>query len=212
MDFQSVMGTSGFRTIVVRSEILRVVPMRWLALCATLAACDGAPPREKFPGGQGRTTDSQAETTKAVMGGFDPLQSKLPQASGGGPYSGGGAVNKGDGKEPAAKESIRGTLTLGKKTKLREGAYLFIAARRPEGGPPLAAIRDHAVEFPYKFTLSSQNAMMAGGSFEGEVEITARLDQDGDPLTRQKGDYIGTLKTQVGNQKADIVIDQEIQE
>jgi hypothetical protein len=169
-------------------------------------ACSDVPDRERFPGGQGRTTDqAAAETSKAVLGGFDPLNNRLPGMGGGG----GGSGQNNDLSIPAA-ESIRGKITLGPKVVLREGMYLFISARTPGGGPPMAVIRDRAVEFPYGFTLSKKNAMMEGTNFSGEVELTVRLKQDPDPLSKKQGDFFITVSTKVGEQKLDLVLDQEV--
>ena len=45
--------------------------------------------------------------------------------------------------------------------------------------------------------------------FDGELTLTARIDQDGDPLSREKGDAHGTLpKVQVGAKDVRLTIDQ----
>jgi hypothetical protein len=47
------------------------------------------------------------------------------------------------------------------------------------------------------------------GPFDGELTITARIDQDGDPMTHQKGDVFGTLpKVQVGAHDVKLTLDQ----
>ena len=76
------------------------------------------------------------------------------------------------------------------------------------GGPPLAVRRLSPTALPYSFVITEADQMMQGTDFSGPVEVTARLDQDGDPLTRQPGDWMGTLKTSIGDQKVNIVIDQ----
>lgn len=167
-----------------------------------MTACTNAPKRERFPGPQGRTTDqAAAETSKAVMGGFDPLNNRLPGMGGGAA----GATSM-DQNAPAA-ESIRGVLKVGGSVVLREDMFLFISAKRAEGGPPIAVHRDQGVEFPYKFVLSKSNVMMAGTDFSGPLEITARLKQDSDPLSKMKGDYYGVAHAKVGDQNVEIVID-----
>jgi hypothetical protein len=161
-----------------------------------LAGCSERPSRAKFPGPQGRTTDlQQAAATKAVMGGFDPLKGGAQQTT----------AKAGD-----PSKAVSGEVLLGKSIKVPAGAYLYLAVRSTEGGPPLAARREASPRFPYTFSLSEADAMMQGRPFEGDVELTARLDQDGDPLTRQPGDFFGSVKTRVGARALRITIDQPI--
>jgi hypothetical protein len=197
-----------------------------------LAACDGRPAREKFPGHNGEQTDiSQSQMQKAVLGGFDPLNNPI---SGTGPGMGGG-----DGVESNVKpeESIHGTIELGRKVRLRERMLLYIAARGPGGGTPIAVKRLPRPEFPYEFTLSKNDAIMmanapfmrkqmeaeaaesgaksedmskfAGDRFKGQLDLKVLLDQDGDPLTHQAGDYFANAHVKVGDQNVKIVIDKE---
>jgi len=173
----------------------------------SLVNCSDIPKREKFPGAQGRTTDQDsAETSKAVLGGFDPLNNRLPGMGGVG--SDGAKMNW---KAPVA-ESIRGVIKLGPMVLLKEGMMLFVSARKGEGGPPLAVIRDQYVEFPYKFVMSKSNAMMEGTDFSGDVALTVRLKQDADPLSKKKGDYFATINTKVGTENLEIVLSEEILE
>jgi hypothetical protein len=177
------------------------------ALCL-LGACSRVPSREKFPGAMGQTTDvSSAETQKGVMGGFDPLNTRLP-----GQNSAGLSKAMFDDSKVPPGESIRGEVILARNVVIREGFWLFIAARTADGGPPVAVKRMPAPEFPYKFTLSKNDSMMGGQGFEGELEITVRLDQDGDPMSRQKGDFFGTYRAKVGDQNLQAKIDQEVSE
>ena len=53
--------------------------------------------------------------------------------------------------------------------------------------------------------------MMQGVPFAGKINITVRLDKDGNPTTRGPGDLTGEYKrnpTKVGAKNVDIVIDQ----
>jgi hypothetical protein len=53
--------------------------------------------------------------------------------------------------------------------------------------------------------------MMQGVPFTGKVTITARLDKDGNPTTRQPGDITGDYiknPAVVGAKNVDIVLDQ----
>jgi len=56
--------------------------------------------------------------------------------------------------------------------------------------------------------------MMQGGPFTGKINITVRLDKDGNPTTRGAGDMTGEYKknpVEVGSKNVDIVIDQLMQ-
>lgn len=166
-----------------------------------IAACSDRPSRERFPGPQGNTTDlKQAATQKAVLGGFDSLNNPLPGEGGGqnvAPSNG--------------RDFVAGSVTLAKQFKFKPGMFFFIAIRRPEGGPPLAVKREQGeVKFPYKFRLSSQDAMIPGTRLEGQLVITARIDADGDPMSRQKGDASGTLVTEAGQENLQVVIDEPV--
>ncbi len=51
--------------------------------------------------------------------------------------------------------------------------------------------------------------MFQNGAFEGELVLTARIDQDGDPMTHQIGDVYGTLpKVLVGSHHVKLALDQ----
>ncbi|MDV2496406.1 MAG: hypothetical protein RX316_09415 [bacterium] len=70
-------------------------------------------------------------------------------------------------------------------------AVLFLIARRPGSRAPLAVARIQEVTFPFSYTIGPQHMMTASGRFEGEVEISARLDRDGFVGPPQPGDLMG---------------------
>jgi len=88
---------------------------------------------------------------------------------------------------------ISGTLSLGPgvEENLRPGAVLFLIARRGEVGPPLAVVRTRDPKFPLDFEIGPDDRMVPSIPFAGPLRITARLDGDGDPLTRDAGDLTG---------------------
>lgn len=92
--------------------------------------------------------------------------------------------------------TISGEVTLAPEVaaKFKPGMTLFIVARKPEMRPPVAVIRAVPTAFPFKFTLSQANVMMPSVKFEGEVSVDARLDQDGDAISREPGDIAGAAK------------------
>jgi cytochrome c-type biogenesis protein CcmH len=116
----------------------------------------------------------------------------------------------------AAGPTIRLNVALGAGRSVADlgpGAQLFIFARAPEGGPPLAVIRQPASAVPGEFTLSDANSMIAGRSLATYPEITvvARLSRTGQP-TEQPGDWFA--QTTVRPSEADpvaLVIDQVVQ-
>jgi cytochrome c-type biogenesis protein CcmH len=74
--------------------------------------------------------------------------------------------------------------------QLAPTAQLFIFARAPEGGPPLAVIRRPASAVPGQFTLSDANSMIQGRSLASleRITVVARLSASGQP-TEQPGDW-----------------------
>jgi len=100
-----------------------------------------------------------------------------------------------EGPEPAA--IIRGSLNLtdSVKAKVPTGGTIFLIARAllPAGGPGpvLAAKRLTVGAWPQPFELSASDVMISGMSLSGKVVLGARVDQDGDAMTKQAGDVEG---------------------
>jgi cytochrome c-type biogenesis protein CcmH len=139
------------------------------------------------------------------------------------PTTGGtpGRSTGGDKSTAAALSSsaqISGKITIDPKLKasIDPNAALFIVARPATGagGPPLAVKKIDRPTFPVDYTLSQDNVMMQGLPFTGKINITVRLDKDGNPVTRTPGDMTGDYKTNpvaVSSQNIDIVLDQVVQ-
>jgi hypothetical protein len=115
---------------------------------------------------------------------------------------------------PDAKQLISGTIVLpaAHRAEVKKGDTIFLIARRAGGaagpGSMLAVQRLQAGDFPMPFALSSRDAMIPGTPFDGEIAITVRVDKDGDPITRRKGDVIGQATgVKVGNQQVKISLD-----
>ena len=131
----------------------------------------------------------------------------------------GGAVKTAKPAEAAATgQTISGTITIDAKLKsnLDPNAALFIIARPAggAGGPPLAVKKIDNPVFPLNYSLGQENVMMQGTPFSGKVNITVRLDKDGNPTTRGAGDLTGEYKknpAMVGAKNADVVLDQVTQ-
>ena len=84
---------------------------------------------------------------------------------------------------------LAGTIDLDPAITQTEGAAVtvFIIARSGPGkGTPVLARRIDAQSFPLKFELTGADLMMAGDRPE-QVSLEARIDLDGDALTREPG-------------------------
>ena len=112
-------------------------------------------------------------------------------------------------------QTISGKITIDPKLKdkIDPQAALFIIARpaAATGGPPLAVKKIDKPTFPLTYALSQENVMMQGTPFTGKINITVRLDKDGNPTTRGAGDLTGEYKknpVEVGAKNADVIVDQ----
>ena len=87
---------------------------------------------------------------------------------------------------PSAGSRISGTLLLDGPAP---SGVVFVIVRRAgvSGGPPVAAMRIEATSFPLDFAVTDAD-MMLGGSWPEAVTVTARLDLDGNAMTRTEGD------------------------
>lgn len=93
----------------------------------------------------------------------------------------------------ASGARISGTISLppalGERTSASD--VVFVVARRPGAqGPPVAVARLEGNRYPMAFTLDDRSLML-GGIWPEAVEIEARVDGDGDPLTRAPRDLAG---------------------
>ena len=77
---------------------------------------------------------------------------------------------------------------------------LFIIARNPGGGAPLAVIRATSAELPMSVRLTDANAMMEGVTIsdQAELELVARVALSGSPA-QNPGDLFGTVDYVRGN-------------
>jgi hypothetical protein len=114
-----------------------------------------------------------------------------------------------------ASGSITGKIELGSAVaKKKPEGTLYIVARRISDNPnargTLIAVKKlPATTFPLAFEMSGADMPFQTGAFEGDLTLTARIDQDGDPMSYQKGDAIGSLpKVRVGAKNVRLTIDQ----
>jgi hypothetical protein len=87
--------------------------------------------------------------------------------------------------------SIAGTIALSPRLRAAPGDVLYIMAKK--GSATLAVRRVDKPSFPYAFEISGSDAMMGGGSFQGPVDVVARLSKTGDAIAT-KGDLEGVTK------------------
>ncbi len=135
-------------------------------------------------------------------------------AAGGGAQASGsqGGAQAAEATGPTIKLNV--TLGAGRSAQqLGPNAQLFIFARAPEGGPPLAAVRRPASAVPGEFTLSAANSMIPGRTIANypEVTVVARLSASGQP-TEQPGDLFAQAVVRPAEGAAvALVIDQVVQ-
>ena len=157
-----------------------------------------------FPEGAERATK---EGPTPGQGGARP---GMPGGSGG---RGGSQVAGGGGGDDAAP--VSGTVSLSPELarKAPAGAILFIIARGgQQAGPPLAVKRIESPKFPVEFSLGPDDRMIKQMPFVGPIQLSARLDADGNAMTRAPGDLQGQAPEahQPGDTGIEISIDQAL--
>lgn len=121
------------------------------------------------------------------------------------------------GAGPASRPSPHGMIAAGSAgapfsglIRLEEGLkpedvkrtdVLFVMARESQGnglaGRLVAVKRLADVEFPVRYEISAADLMIPGLPFAGPFVVTARLDRDGDPMTRGEDDLYATYPDEV---------------
>lgn len=111
----------------------------------------------------------------------------------------GGGSGGSDGASPPALSiaaaPIEGQVELG-VDGAPPGAVLFVIAR-PEGvrrGPPLAVLRIPDPEFPLSFSIGPDDVMIPSMRFEANISLSARLDEDGNAMTRGENDLSSAVE------------------
>lgn len=134
-----------------------------------------------------------AQPAAAAAGGG--LPAGHPPVDGAGPAQaaaaqGGPAAGMARPAAPADGRSIRLTLDLDAGAKTRTG-IVFVVARSPQGGPPVAVKRLLATQFPLTLDFGSADSMM-GQPLPDRFRLEARLDSDGDAATKPATDPAAT--------------------
>ncbi len=118
------------------------------------------------------------------------------------------------GCEQAGSGRLAGRVTIAPElaSKVQPTDVLFVIVRRPGGtGRPLAAKRIDRPQFPVSFEITSADMIQQGSELRGMVDVTARLDKDGQAGPAQPGDIEGQFAknpTLPGGDGIDITLDQ----
>ena len=111
-------------------------------------------------------------------------------------------------------EPIRGTVSVAPELadRVTGGGVLFIIARPGAAGPPLAVKRIPSPELPLEFAIGPKDRMIQSMPFVGPLQVTARLDTDGNATTRTPGDLqsTATLVVQPGDQGIEVLLDEAL--
>jgi hypothetical protein len=93
----------------------------------------------------------------------------------------------------ATSEAIEGTLQLAPELagRVPPGATLFVIARTAPTGPPLAVVRLANPSFPMPFSIGPDDRMIQSMPFAGQIQISVRVDADGNVMTQNPGDLQG---------------------
>jgi len=127
-------------------------------------------------------------------------------------------AGEGNGAGPAASGGIEISVAVRLGDNVSTGglgadAALFIFARAPGGGPPVAVLRAPASAVPGEFVLSDRDAMLPGRSLADFPELTlvARLSASGQPLEAAGDLYGETTYRPSDGASVELVIDKVVQ-
>jgi len=118
--------------------------------------------------------------------------------------------------DPAVQAKvIAGTIAMDPELAAQapETVSLFIFVRPPgvTAGPPLAVKRILRTRLPYEFKIGPMDVMIPDTPFEGELNLTARIDRDGNAKS-SPGDIEGSLITRAGEKTVRLVLNTLIPE
>lgn len=103
-----------------------------------------------------------------------------------------GAAGDGRSTTAAPAAPIEGMIELAPELAAArpDGGVLFVIARPQgaRGGPPLAVLRIPSPDFPLAFSIGPDDVMIPSMTFAGAISLSARLDADGNAMTRGAGD------------------------
>lgn len=156
-----------------------------------------------------------AELRSVLQRQIDDLTQQINEAGGGTTAAAGAGAETTEGAPQAAARTIRVAVTLSPqiKQRLTEPVMLFVLARDPAGGPPLAAKRLSSSQIPLTVELSERDAMIPTRTIANvpRVQVVARLSKSGTPQA-QSGDHFGQADYEFGKDTGtlNILIDQTV--
>jgi hypothetical protein len=113
--------------------------------------------------------------------------------------------------------TLTGTIKVHAKAKARiaAGGAVFLVVKRADAtgtptGTPLAVDKLEWQKDEIPFAVSEKNAMVGGTELTGDVVITARYDQDGDALSKQPGDIVGSARVKIPATNVTVTLDDVI--
>lgn len=181
----------------------------WYGSVAALQAGDLRLGRDRLQGLLAQNPPPELQTILQRQ--IDDLNDQLGEAGEGGSAAG-----------PAGSESsASGTRTIDVAVsvspeiaaKIAADVPLFVLARDPAGGPPLAVQKHTAAALPLSVTLSERDAMMATRTISSvsKVQVVARLSRSGSPQA-QSGDFFGEAAFEFGKDtgRLNIIIDRTV--
>ncbi len=97
---------------------------------------------------------------------------------------------------PPPSGNIRGQLVVAPalQDKVQPGDTIYLMARNAATGGVIAVSRLSAQAFPMSFELNGSHVMRQGGSLSGKVKLQARVDKDGDAMSKNPGDVVGEVQ------------------
>jgi hypothetical protein len=156
--------------------------------------------------------DPQEQPEQPDLSRIFPPGAERAAADAAGPMAAGRAPGVQPSGAAANGAPIEGVVRLapGLESSVPAGATLFIIAHHgPGGGPPLAVKRVLSPRFPVAFRLGPEDRMIEAIPFAGPITVTARIDSDGDAMSRSPGDMQGAAPSPVqpGQTGIEVVVD-----
>lgn len=175
-----------------------------LAVTMGLLALAGCPKKDEAPKAAGLSASAPGTTAPAVAP--SPPAAPAPMAAPASPAAAAPTAPTG--------ATIAGRITLPNALKkdVTSNDVVYLTARRMPDTPGtrgslVAVKRFMARDLPIPFTLSEADMMFKNGAFEGLLQLTVRVDKDGDPMTHKKGDLFGVLdNVKVGSADVDVKV------
>lgn len=183
-------------------------------LFASVVACEDTQPlrEEKLGGGAPAPAPARAPAPGSMS---TPQSGALPANHP--PVGSSGTMAPATAPGGPATTLVTGTVRLDPKlaSRMPQSATLFLMARpSAQGGAPLVAKRVHPVTLPLSFQLTSEDSMIPAEQMPAQLFLQARLDQDGDAISRTPGDVAGVLAgaVAIGASGIELVLNQVLTE